>query len=161
MTMNVRNIIIVVVIMSLIGGLIYTVLTGQKKDNKAVVSDSASSLLYLEGNNLYLNTEGKLMSSLSLVLVPSGDRVIDSFVVNGDVFNSEFKNEVAESKLRLVLGIMKSSGELPFGKVLLGQFNSNGVGQLTVESGNFTAPATSGGKAIKVVLDNINVEIKE
>lgn len=83
------------------------------------------------------------------------------FKANGAVFNSEMLNKTdGKGGWQIVLGVMKSTSELPTGKVLLGKFDlPDGVG-LTVVDGRVTVAAVGNGKPEELKVKSVEVSTK-
>lgn len=105
-----------------------------------VVRQDTSDIVYIKDGSIWLETGLDKVSSVDMVINSDGI-LIDSFVPNGEVFNSTLKNQIADNQLVFTLGVMKPTAELPVGKILVGQINTSGEGSLSIVSGQYIVPA--------------------
>lgn len=93
-----------------------------RKETLVVMSEEFRAnemLVRVSDGKLWLGAGVRKVSMVNLKL--SG---VTAFKANKDVFNSEMLNKVdGDGKLNIVLGIMKSTADLPSGKILVGQIN--------------------------------------
>jgi len=104
----------------------------------------SNSQVSIEMGKLWLDLGSKPTSMVSITLGVKGSKIIENFVTNKAIFNSEMQNKIDQGKLKLTLGVMKSTVELPQGRILLGEIKTSGNGGVVLESGAVTFAGQNG-----------------
>ena len=119
-------------------------------------SQPKNEIIGLDSNNQLIVDMGEKQISGLEISIGDGEKCkIEKFVTNNSLFNGEFKNKKIGSQTELGLGIMKTTAELPQGKVIVGKIVANCYQGLVVESGLVVGPNSGGAKSEDIRLNSV------
>jgi hypothetical protein len=150
--MNKKNILIIV---GLVLVFVLAVIFLIRGKNGVGGSSKNGIRLQVVGKQIHLLAGDRKVSMLNLTLLG-----VKSLKINKDVFNSELMNKNdGEGNLLVLLGVMKSTSELPSGDIVVGDIDSSG--NVGLVKGIVTTVSNGSGKAEDVNLIGGKVEVKK
>jgi hypothetical protein len=118
----------------------------EKVDGLQMVAVDGGAEVWVEAKNK--------VSAVNFKVMADGGLTIISFIPNKEVFNSMLSNSGSEKQVDVSMGIVKTTEELPSGKVLLGRvLCRSGSGNLTVKDLKLIGPGADGKPAQLLVND--------
>jgi hypothetical protein len=149
-----NKVLIGLILIAVIGGGWWFMKKPMVPTNNTISQESAivkTSPLRIENGVVWLSMGVRPLSMVDLS-ISSLDGDAGTFTVNKEVFNSELLNQVEENGvLHLVLGIMKSTSELPKGDIMIGTLTGS-TGQINI-TGKITLPGEEGGAPMEEVVE--------